>query len=392
MIQGDHGPVAFRNIKYRLMRESNVSISDISYKTFAGNFEEIEDFESMEPVSSGNIPEITMEVADTDDAFGVIYTGNINFPEDGTYQFQLKYNGGAKLVIDGQPLVDEQQPGQRRATDDVTLTMQKGTYPFQLYYYKDAGYMPPRLGFFSTDTYPTALHAFNSFPPDENVVSPIFVKVGNEPKLLRAFLDFKGDRSQRRTHTIGVGGPAGTHYIYDLEAGNLLCVWRGAFVDATPMWHQRGDGSFRPMGMVQYLFASPPLATLSDQNAAFPEQADETDFRGKGYVLEEATGRPIFKYIYKGMEVEDKVYPDDSSRMITREITVKNSGENPGLHYKLAEGDDIMQMQDGSYIVDDKQYYIKVLSSAKPVIREANGKKELVALVNGNPIKYSIIW
>ena len=120
--------------------------------------------------------------------------------------------------------------------------------------------MPPRLGLFvqSETTYPQSLHAFNSLPPDEEPTSPIFIKVGSETKLLRAFLDFKGQRNDRLTHIIGVGDPSGTHYVYDLNAANLVCVWHGDFVDATPMWHDRGDGSFRPMGAVQYLFNSQP--------------------------------------------------------------------------------------------------------------------------------------
>ena len=67
--------------------------------------------------------------------------------------------------------------------------------------------MPPRLGLFveSETTYPQSLHAFNSLPPDEEPTSPIFIKVGSEPKLLRAFLDFKGQRKDRLTHIIGVG-------------------------------------------------------------------------------------------------------------------------------------------------------------------------------------------
>src|SRR5690606_25373688 len=91
-------------------------------------------------------------------------------------------------------------------------------------------------------------------------VSPIMVRVGHEPRLLRAFLDYAGDRSRRRTHTIAVGDPSGLHYIYNLKAGNLACVWRGEFLDATPMWHSRGDGSYRPAGMTRYLSPAPMLA------------------------------------------------------------------------------------------------------------------------------------
>lgn len=144
--------------------------------------------------------------------------------------------------------------------------------------------------------------------------------------------------------------------------------------------------------MVQYLSLTSPLASLPDQNVAFPEYSSENDFRGKGYQLEEATGRPVFKYLYKGMEIEDKLYPDETNKMIIREILVKNSTENKGLYFKLAEGNDLKQLPDGTYIMGDKEFYVKVLSASKPIIREVNGKKELVVMANGQPIKYSIIW
>lgn len=396
LIQGDHGPVAFRNIQYRLMKEVNFSLSNITYKTYYGNFKTISDFASLKPSESGSIPELTCEVLENENAYGVSFTGNITVPEDGIYQFELAYTGGGRLIINNQQLHDFQRPdGWQR--DESTVTLKAGTYPFEIYNFKDASWMPPRLGLFvkSETTYPQALHAFNSLPPDDEPVSPILLNVGSEPRLLRAFLDFKGDRKQRLTHTIGVGDPSGTHYIYDLKSGNLVCVWHGKFVDATPMWHDRGDGSFRPQGAVQYFFNNQPLAFLSSPTDAFPVVAredvtKENDYRGKGYELDEVTGRPVFKYTYQGMEVDDKVYPDDNNRTITHEVTIKNRGTKSGLYYKLGEGSSILQMPNGMYSIDDKQYYIKV-SGATPTIREMNGKKELFVSMD-TTVKYSIIW
>jgi hypothetical protein len=49
-------------------------------------------------------------------------------------------------------------------------------------------------------------------------------------------------------------------------------------------------------------------------------------------------------------------------------------------------------MPDGSYAIDDKQYYIKTSDAVKPLIRDVSGTKELVMPVQGNSVKYSIIW
>lgn len=391
MIQGDHGAVAFRNMKYQLMKELNVSIGDVSYKTYTGKFNEYADFISAKPTKTGTSKDLTCEVLDEDNNYGVIYTGNITVPEDNTYQVNLAFTGGTKLVINGQTLVDDQRAdagGRRRAA----IALKAGTYPFEIINFKDASWMPPRLGLSVRvpGTYPKILNAYNSNPPDDEPTSPILIQVGSEPRLLRAFVDFNGDHSKRLTHTIGVGDPSGIHYVYDLESGNLACVWRGDFVDATPMWHERGDGSFHPQGAVQFLFVNQPLAFLATPADPFPVMGKEDEFRTKGYSIDEATGRPVFKYLYQGLEVADKVYPSDNNRMITHEVVIKNRGTKTGLYYKLAEGSSIIPMPDGSYAVDDKQYYIKPTSPV--TVRDVNGKKELVTTVDGSTVNYSIIW
>ena len=392
MIQGDHGPVAFRNMSYRLMKDIKFSLTDITYKTYKGNFKFIADFLSLKPTITGKTTELSCDVLEDEDAYGSVYTGTLHAPEDGTYQFTMQYTGGGRLVINNQQLVNSESPtGQGR--DKASLVLKAGRYPVEIYNYKDASWMPPRLGLFveSETTYPQSLHAFNSLPPDEDPTSPIFIKVGSEPKLLRAFLDFKGQRKDRLTHIIGVGDPSGTHYVYDLNAANLVCVWHGDFVDATPMWHDRGDGSFRPQGAVQYLFNSQPLAFLANANEAFPSGGQDREVRGHGYKIDEVTSRPVFNFTYQGLEVEDRVYPDDNNKMITHEVVVKERGTKPGLYYKVAEGSAIQPLEDGLYAVDDKQYYIKINPSMQPSIRDANGKKELIVPM-ATALKYSIIW
>lgn len=392
MIQGDHGPVAFRNIKYKLMNDVTVSLSALEYKAYHGHFKTIEDFIGAKPFSVGTIPQLTYEVVDTDDVYAAIFKGNITVPEDNTYKFLLAYSGGAQLVVNNKKLVDFQRADGSKK-DGGTIELKAGTYAVEIYNYKDVSWVPPRLALYvsTAGSYPQSLHSYNSYPPDENPVSSIFIEPGSSTKLLRAFVDFKGDQRKRLTHTIGVGDPNNIHYIYDLKNGNLVAAWRGNFVDATPMWHDRGDGSFLPRGAVQFLFNNQPLAYLKSNDDAFPILSKEGEYRGKGYQIDESTGRPTFKYIYEGMEAEDKIYPDDNNRILTHEVVLKNNGTKPGLYYKLAEGDDIIKMANGTYVVD-QQYYIKPIMTTKPFIRDRSGKKELVVAVDGSAITYSIIW
>jgi Domain of Unknown Function (DUF1080)/PA14 domain len=392
MIQGDHGPVAFRNIRYKLLREVKTTMSDISYKIYHGHYKVFSDFVNQKPLLTGTSKELTCEVLDVDDAYGAIYSGSITVPEDGQYDFGLAYTGGARLTVNGKQLV-ERQSTDAWPLDIGTMELKAGTYPFEIATFKDAGWRPPRLAFYvrADGAKEVPLHAYNSYPPEENPVSSIFLNPTNGPRMLRAFVDFNGDRSRRLTHTIGVGEPSGINYVYDLKSGNLACVWRGGFVDATPMWHDRGDGSFKPMGAAEFTFYNQPLAYLNNAGDPFPVLSKEEEYQGKGYEIEEATGRPVFKYVYKGLQVTSKVTPDADAKTFTHEIILKDRGSEPRLMYKLAEGKSITQMPDGSFAIDDKRYYIKVHGGVT-IVRLQGSLQELVASFDSSSLKYSIIW
>jgi hypothetical protein len=58
----------------------------------------------------------------------------------------------------------------------------------------------------------------------------------------------------------------------------------------------------------------------------------------------------------------------------------------------MAEGSSIVALPDGSFAINDKQYYVKPGAGMKPFIRDVNGKKELVTTFTTPSLKYSIIW
>lgn len=391
-IQGDHGPVALRNIRYQLMNELEYKVDNVSYEIFHGNFKSTNDFASLKPTATGKSEDLSVAVLDIDNAYGIRLKGEITVPEDGRYRFRSNYTGGTKFLLDNKELFNYPTPDGWR-NDTVTVALKAGTYPFEILNFKDASWMPPRLALFASTANSTEkpLHGLSSYPPDDAPPSSIYLNAGKEPRLLRAFLDYKGKRKDRLTHTIGVGDPSGLNYVYDLRSGNLVCVWRGDFVDATPMWHDRGDGSFRPMGAALFLTNNQALAYLNSDSEGFPASAKEGDLTGKGYAIDESTGRPIFLINYRDLQLEDRVFPDENNTVITHSIALKKGTATEGLYYKLAEGASIDQMADGMFAVNDKEYYIKVPASAKPFIREVNGKKELVALF-GQSLQYSIIW
>ena len=296
-----------------------------------------------------------------------------------------------KLIVDNKKLIENNSPSAQGLIEEK-ITLTKGTHRFILINIKSAGWRAPRLGLTikSGSTNPKNFHTYDSYPPNVNGVTPIFVNAEPQPRLLRAFVAFEGN-GKRLSHTIGVATPSGLNYIYDLAAANMVGVWRGDFVDATPMWHNRGDGSFKPRGAVQWTFLNQSVAELNSSNDSFPEVDEAHEFVSKGYIIDKTSGLPIFKTNYKGVSIENKITSDSSDTYLIREVSFSKQGL-VNWYMKLASGDQIEKNQDGSYTIDDKAYYINMLSGQTPVIREVNGEKELVLAIDGSDVKYEIIW
>lgn len=222
---------------------------------------------------------------------------------------------------------------------------------------------------------------------DDNKVDPILVDAPVNT-ILRSFMDLPG--YGRVVHAVSVGSSDQVHYTYDLDKGAVVQVWRGGFLDATPMWHDRGDGSSRPAGAVQR-FGKPMLniAKLSSPQTAWITDTTGTNYKINGYELDDLD-RPTFLYSTYGKQIKDAVVVIDNGKGINRTIVIANNSDN--LYVRLAEAAVIEELN-GSYLIDDKSYYLRVddAQGAKPIIRDSNGRKELIVPIRSK-LSYSILF
>ncbi len=389
MIQGDHGPVAFRNIEYLQLEEKAIALSDLEYEYFKGPVADFQAFAELEPEAIGKLQYLNVNGEHPTEQFGMIIKGNLDVPAAGDYSLRFNHNGAVKIEVGGETYTGNYRIGGQQY---FTPRLSAGKNPVTIHYYKSDAWFNAGLGIFEVGSFPRPLHAYDSYPSTGRGAAPINVDVGAKPRLLRAFLDFKRDNSQRLTHTIGVGTPQGTHFIYDLKAGTPVCVWRGEFINATPMWNSRGDGSFRPRGAVQYLFTGSSVAMQETADAAFPNTLNEIgQFANKGYRIDRASGLPIFLYKKNELELEDKIVPDESGHALNRTLSFKNENQPTSYFAKLAEGTQIEKLVNGIYVID-QQYYVQIQSGQTGVVRTQNGKKELVADLAGSALTYTINW
>ncbi|MCZ4225247.1 3-keto-disaccharide hydrolase [Pedobacter rhodius] len=220
-----------------------------------------------------------------------------------------------------------------------------------------------------------------------NNADPIYVGAPVNT-MIRSFIDvMPGVRS---VHAISVGGPQQVAYSYDLDNGTLLHGWHGGFLDATPMWDDRGNGTSRPLGSITRFTKKPVLAIskLATADAAWVTDTTGTGFRTKGYVMDEQD-RPEFKYIIYGTKVTDAVKVLENGQGLSREITMDQPAKD--LYFLLGEVADINEVAKGLYVVDDKSYYLQFPEGQKPVVRDVNGKKQLIIAI-GSKLNYSILF
>jgi hypothetical protein len=157
------------------------------------------------------------------------------------------------------------------------------------------------------------------------------------------------------------------------------------------MWDGRGNGTYRALGSVTRFTKKPILAIAklaSDQDKWIADTAG-TGFRTKGYVMDKQD-RPEFKYIINGTNVRDAVKIMENGQGLTREIAVDKPSKD--LYFLLATASNIEEVAKGLYLIDDKSYYIQLADgAAKPVIRDVEGKKEIIVAI-GTKLNYTILF
>lgn len=224
--------------------------------------------------------------------------------------------------------------------------------------------------------------------PYWQTVDPMVVTPTTKPTFIKTFL-MNGDK--KLTHVLSVGSPRQLNYSYDLKQGAIFQVWRGAFLDLSMSWRDRGGMQLaQPLGSLITLSDAPVLAVLPDEKTAWPDSVPFDDMNNKGYVLDKQRS-PTYSYAFKGIEAKDNIVLQTNGEGISRTITAETAVAN--LYCRIAAGSTIESLGADLYSVNDKSYYIKLDPKYKPLIRKTEkGQEIIVKYVPANPVTYSIIW
>ncbi len=383
MIQGDHGLVAFRNIKYALLNEFSASLSDLTYTYYEGIFNNFAELIKDKETRSGTAEAIDARLADSPSGLGLVFKGKLHVDATDEYQFIVQKNGMTALAIDGESILTD--------GNFAAKTLSAGDHALQFSYIKNYSWSPRKLGLSISklNSRPLSLHVPSSVP-SESPAPLITALTRDEPELLRSFMEHNG---HKKTHVISFGNLKGINFAYDLDQGALLTVWRGEFLNVTEMWHGRGEPQVAsPLGATISLTGTPIVSFSQPQTASLPDSLDYIrDFIYKGYTLN-SNRIPVFQYQYKNVSMTDMIQPMPNQQGISHAVSIGGLTPSQMLYVRLAKGKMIEKVDEGVYAIDN-QHFIQLPPKVKPEIRNSADAMELVIPIKtSSTIEFSLIW
>ena len=382
MIQGDHGQIAIRNVKYAPQDELKVGLTNVSYQYYEKSAKTPEEAAKTKPNAQGQNAQLDARLASARDKYFIQFEGKLNVPVKDVYTFSMLYTGDGSLEIDGKKVIGPEWTHTGGYPVDGNATLDAGEHNFKLWINKDVEWARTGLSLYieKPNSKAVALHSPASMP--ERAPAPLIaVKAESQPELIRSFMMHN---NRKLTHVLSVGDPAKVHYAFDLLQGSILQIWKGDFLNTTEMWHERGEPQIAmPLGAPIVLNGTCPIydKSLTKDSIA--------DYQYKGYTLS-ASGHPQFQYSFKKLNLQDQITPADNSRGLKRMITVSGEGKDKTM-IRIAHAKSITPIGNGLYSMGDQAYFVQLAPGAFPKIENYQGGQ--VLLMSGNdPIQYQLFW
>ena len=130
--------------EFRLVKEEPVfaiSIQDskpgLQYQYYEGVWGQIPDFSNLKTTNRGVTSNIDLTPKKRKADYGFVFTGYLNVPETGVYQFTLSSNDGSKMSISGKILDNDGLHAMEGKSMDISLA--KGLHPIEVQFFQAGG-------------------------------------------------------------------------------------------------------------------------------------------------------------------------------------------------------------------------------------------------------------
>jgi hypothetical protein len=392
MIQGDHGPVAFRDIEYKLYEQKDsLELSPLEYKVYDYNGDRTpQNFDTLELLKEGTTDSFNVaSISPKNEHYATHFSGELSVPVSGDYLFETQMDNGGNLFIDGE-LILENTGELEGVRPGKIVNLEEGTHQLEVTHFQ-----------INWSTYVTVYYegpnmekrTLASKPPwgDGGESEPLTVdRLSDRPEIIGGFTNYN---DEKRTHTLSVGFDEGIHYSYDLQAGALLKFWRDPFADLSQMWVGRGHEQLLvPMNAAVEEKSGSPL--LLD-GSGFDFFKTENDVRM--YSLNK-NGEPVFRSGYGGITVDDYIHPAENAPGFIRTITYSSDIGHDTVSARIAQSRSIEKLSESLFRIDGR-YYLEVIKdggeAADIIETNAPYKALIIPVLQNNTsteIEYRLIW
>jgi dienelactone hydrolase len=110
----------------------------VAYQYYEGTWEQLPEFDSLEPVSAGTIENFLLTPSPRQEFFGMRFRGFLTVPESGVYTFHLGSNDGSKLLIHDRVVIDNDGSHAEQERSG-SIALDAGTHPITVLYFQGPG-------------------------------------------------------------------------------------------------------------------------------------------------------------------------------------------------------------------------------------------------------------
>ncbi|MDB6139031.1 MAG: hypothetical protein JWO94_2103, partial [Verrucomicrobiaceae bacterium] len=117
------------------------TVKDLKFALYLGDWKKLPDFSQLQPHREGSVEDNLLQIKldDYKNQFGVVFTGRITAPKDGSYTFYLSSDDGSRISIDGKQVVEYDGIHPAGGLHEGVIKLTKGAHDFRLEYFQAAG-------------------------------------------------------------------------------------------------------------------------------------------------------------------------------------------------------------------------------------------------------------
>ncbi len=117
-------------------------LDELRFRFYRDTWDRLPDFAAIKYEDAGDVPSKRFDISlrTRNEAFGFVFDGSLIVPADGEYAFDLDSDDGARLTVDGKPLIEHDGVHTIGKSKSAKVVLKKGKSPIRLeYFQKSAG-------------------------------------------------------------------------------------------------------------------------------------------------------------------------------------------------------------------------------------------------------------